>query len=183
MQAPSRRVPSTRSIQSLRLQLMAREHAAAVAKRIAEGRRAKDNMPQREVAEAVNAITGRKYDGAAVSRWETGRVQPEDDTMVALEEILEIDLSSYYANGEAPDLMDALTPGQKRRAQLDRIERKVDFLIAQVNLPAGTSPPEALDDIYKALADLDREPGQGKGTRRTAGENGGSSTGTAGAGG
>jgi transcriptional regulator with XRE-family HTH domain len=111
MQAPSRGVLSTRSVESLRLHLMAREHAAAVAARIAEGRAAK-GLTQRTLAEAVNELTGRQYDGAAVSRWETGRVQPEDDTLRALEGLLSVDLSGFYATAKAetPDAIAALKP-------------------------------------------------------------------------
>lgn len=118
---------------------MAAEHRSRVGGRIAQAREAK-GWSQRELARQLPG----KVDGPSVSRWETGKVYPEQ-YIDALAEALDVDVSYFLAPAPepgTPDLMGALADAddadirslviglgqevQRLREQIDRLERRED---------------------------------------------------------
>ena len=109
-----------------------------VGERIAQARDAQ-GWTQAQLANRL----GDSIDSGSISRWETGRVFPEQH-LEELAAALGVDVSYSMAPEPAtgtPDLMGSLAGDR-----LDRLERRVDHLTGQMEvalrLLAGDEPPE-----------------------------------------
>lgn len=105
---------------------MAAEYKARVGERIREAREAK-GWSQAALARELPGTV----DGPSVSRWERGKVAPNPDTLEALADALDVDVSHFLsARPEAgtADLMGALAG--ESASQLDRIESKLDRILS-----------------------------------------------------
>lgn len=114
------RVLSTPPVESLKVQLQMAEHRKRVGDRIAKAREAK-GWSQRELADAIPG----KVDSPSVSRWERGKVYPEQ-YLNEIAKALDVDVSYLLAPEPAAgtaDLMGALGRSREgEESQLDRIE-------------------------------------------------------------
>lgn len=121
------RMPSTRNVEILRLQLMAARYKERVGERIKAAREARNWSQVRLARELPSTV-----DGATISRWETGKVEPRADNLQALADALGVD-PSYFLVPEPKagngDLMGAL----RGPSQIDRLEAKIDDLTSMVN--------------------------------------------------
>lgn len=165
MQDTHTRLPSTARAEALRLALVVQLHAERIGRRI-QGRRLElkaeePKWTQPYVAEKVNEITSGKATGAEVSRWETGRHRPEDETLDALAAVLGVDVAYFHTDapkrtGETPDVLASLNGGEP--SQLDRIEEKLDRLLRRTapSEPATRETERAEDGAIQT--DLRDEP-------------------------
>lgn len=149
-----------------RLRLAARmaEEAALFGGRLRE-RRKELKLTQRELADRLPG----KTEGKDISRYESGRHLPGQDTRVALAAALETTLADLYsgpeadrpAPGPAPDVLDALSPSAPNAAQLDRIEEKLDLLLEALSDQLGADAARRAASL--ALSPSSEEnPGAGR---------------------
>lgn len=134
---------STRNVEILRLHWMAARYKERVGERIKAAREAKHWSQGRLAREMPGTL-----DGASISRWETGRVEPRADNLQALADALEVDPSYFLVPEPEPgtgDLMGALSDGDQ--SQLDRIEAMLTELLGFARRTATDdlrTPPGAL---------------------------------------
>lgn len=121
---------------------MAAEHVARIGANIRSAREAA-KLTQRELADLIPG----KADGNQVSKWERGEHRVSDTTLEHIAHALKVDVSRFLAPAPAegtPDLMGALN-GRGTQSQLDRIEERLDELVALVR-DLGPSPAEVLEE-------------------------------------
>lgn len=124
-------MPSQNELDLLRLQVMAAEYKARVGARIREAREAR-GWTQTQLARELPGTV----DGASVSRWETGKVMPQPDTLDALATALEVDVSYFLVEKPrrpVPDLMAELGGSQAEGLgeRLDRILALLEYLASE----------------------------------------------------
>lgn len=125
MRVVTNRVPSTTSADALRLAYMAKRNTERVGARIKarreELKRGDEKWTQSYVAHQLSERTGRKTTGQDVSRYETGRHRPEDDTLEALADVLMVNCGEFFSDppdkSKTPDLL-----GDKGSSNLEAIE-------------------------------------------------------------
>jgi len=122
------------------LALMAAEHVARIGSRIRQ-RREELGLSQRELAEALPG----KSDGNQVSKWELGKHNPSVDTLEAIADVLECDVSYFHVPAPRPGTPDLI--GALGTTQLDRIEAKLDELLSRVQ-------PQSLAEATGAVEEL-----------------------------
>lgn len=114
---------------------MAAEYKARVGARIRKAREARD-WTQTQLARELPGTV----DGASVSRWETGKVMPQPDTLDALATALGVDVSYFLVEKPArpvPDLMSELRHGADGAHGLDEIGEKLDRILELLERLAG----------------------------------------------
>lgn len=110
----------------LRLQAMAIDMAERIGNRL-RARREELGLSRPRLAKMLPG----SVDANQIYKWEKGLHRPQDDTLQALAEVLEVDVSYFHmAEPEAgtPDLMGALSDG----SQLDRVEAKLDLVLRRL---------------------------------------------------
>lgn len=127
-----------------------KERIGARIKQAREARTRDDGRPWTQ-GDLARALPG-TVDAASVSRWETGKVRPSDDTLELIAEALGRDVSYFLAPEVAgtADLMRVLSNSDE--SQLDRIERMLRELLAL----AKQRDPFGLGEAVAGL----RSPGQ-----------------------
>lgn len=150
-----KRVLSTPDVLSLRVQLMAAEHRARVGERIEQAREAK-GWTQRELADALPG----KVDGPSVSRWERGKVYPEQ-YLDHLARALDKDVSYFLApepdkNGTTPDPFEPKkTAGNDER--FDQIEASL-----REQSGAIVDLTELVRELQQEVRDAQKPQGEGR---------------------
>lgn len=110
---------------------MALEYVARMGARIRE-RREELGMTQRELADAIPG----KADSNQVSKWERGEHKPGDNNLEHIAKALEVDPSFFMAAKPAAGVAPLLQ--NLSGSQLDRIEAKLDELLARTATPSET---------------------------------------------
>lgn len=127
---------------------MAAESTARIGERI-RSLREERGMTQAALARALPGVV----EASAVSRWERGKVRPRDETLEKIADTLGVDFAYFLApepeHAETPALLDQLSEG----AALQRIERKLDAVLAR--LAAVESAYDATSaDVSQLAADV-----------------------------
>lgn len=129
-----------------RFELQVAEYIARIGERI-RARREELGLSQGDLARELPG----KSDGNQVSRWERGEHKPHSDTLEAIARVLRVDMGYLLM----PEPEKATTPDPfADGTQFDRIERKLDAIIAHFGI-AVTAPAEAPEDLVaKGLGGL-----------------------------
>jgi len=128
---------------------MAGEQAKRIGARIAQ-RRVEMGLNQRELAARLpsDAVNNQR-----VSDWERGVHKPNEQYLEQLAEALDVDLAWFYETAESrqgsPDLMAALSD----RTQLDRVEAKLDAIMAHLDISLSADPAA---DVEQAIMETVR---------------------------
>jgi transcriptional regulator with XRE-family HTH domain len=138
---------TTDRLAALRLQLMAGELARQIGERIRQ-RRTELGLNQGDLAALIGSTA---VNNQRISDWERGVNKPSERYMEELAVALERDVSWFYSGdvSPTPDLMAAL-PGTEN--QLDRIEAKLDQLLARVGDVDIADFTEQITRDFEALA-------------------------------
>ena len=135
-QVPTSNSVTTRALLVRRFELMAAEHVARMGARMAQ-RRKELKLTQREVADLIPG----KADSNQVSKWERGEHKASDDTLEHIAKALQVDVSYFHVpepKAGTPDLMGTIRAGE---SQLDRVEAKLDRLLAILEQPGDIAGP------------------------------------------
>jgi transcriptional regulator with XRE-family HTH domain len=143
MQAAHTNSLGTSAVQRLRLTLAMAEHVERIGARI-RARREELGLSRRALAKKMAGIVTEND----IYRWERGQHKPGDDKLEALGLALEVDVSYFMLpepQAGAPDLMASLNS----ESQLDRIEEKLDIIIAELHGQDGVA-----DTVSRLVNDL-----------------------------
>jgi transcriptional regulator with XRE-family HTH domain len=143
-QALTSNFPTTTKDLRRRFEEMASEHVKRMGARIKD-RREELGLTQRQLADLVGGAT----DGNQVSKWERGANRPTDARLEKIADALQVEPAYFHTpppvNGTG-DLMTAMNP---ERGQLDRIENKLDAILAHLGLAAT---PTEVAGVFEAAA-------------------------------
>jgi transcriptional regulator with XRE-family HTH domain len=162
---------TTDRLEALRLQLMAGELASRIGARIREAREDL-GINQRQLADRIpsDAVNNQR-----VSDWERGVNKPSDRYMKMIATALDRPVGWFYteASVETPDLMEALNGNGNGPSQLDRIEEKLDRLLAVVE-PVKLLPERVrtMEEVVAEFGELltERLPAAAPERRQSAGK-------------
>lgn len=124
---------------------MASEHVKRMGSRMRE-RREELGMTQRQLADLVGGAT----DGNQVSKWERGANRPTDPTLEKLAGALQVEVSYFHTSPPANGTGDLMNAFSGEEPQLDRIEAKLDAIVAHFGLTIPT--PSEVADAFEAAA-------------------------------
>lgn len=152
---------------SLTFEAMAAEYLERMGARMRERRESLD-LSRDEVAKRMPG----KTNGNAIYRWERGEHRPHPDTMEALAEVLEVEVSYFLAPEPQPgtgDLMEVIREDDAVN-QFDRMEAKLDRILTLMGEtdPAEITEPLVTEAEADLAADAGGQPADGSGERSDA---------------
>lgn len=123
---------TTRSVEALRFELMAREHVLRIGARI-KNRREELGLSQKQVADRMPGVA---VDGNYISRWERGVVKPGDEHMDSLAKALETSVAGLLTDppdkSKTPDLSRGPSELDQMRAELAATRVEIGTLATQL---------------------------------------------------
>lgn len=160
-QALTSKFPTTTKDLRRRFEEMASEHVKRMGARIKD-RREELGLTQKQLADLVGGAT----DGNQVSKWERGANRPTDARLEKIAEALQVQPAYFHTPPPAGGTGDLMTAFSPERSQLDRIEAKLDAILAHFDLVVPT-PSEVADVTEAAVLPPDGRPPQRAPARRT----------------